>query len=662
MKRFLCLLALILTVCITMLFTASQPFVTEGPKAGAGVLDFCETDFQSDVYALDGEWEFYYGRLYTPEDFEQGQTEGIEYISLPGPWIKLGYPRLGYATYRLHIRTASDRPLMLYVPEIMSSSIIWANGTEVFEAGHPGDSAAHTTPGVRNDLLAVAPQDGVVELVIQASNYHMNGSGIFYPLLIGRDTVLIHHIFWQRLLIAFALGGILFMGIYHLFLFAFRRREKIYLIYSVTCLVTTLRLAMESNNLFQYFLPGGIGPVLNRVFLLLFTLQNLCICIFLLRMFSVRLGRILRAVYGVSFILPMALICICSVPYAVAVNWMFLVLLPYGISVVLVIKSGKIGRDPYRLLYLLSLIIFIFFGPLSKTVFEGALFVPGIAPNLFLLLCQCTMLSRNYAKAHNEVERINENLELLVEQRTEALNKSNRQLAASQEALREMISNISHDLKTPLTVLNNYLELLGDGTITANEQERAEYLGIAYHKNLDLQRLIHNLFEVTRMEGGTAVYRKERIPAVQLMKESQLKYAELVQDKGIGFSAEAEEDVELAVDRNKIWSVLDNLVYNAIRYTKEGGSISLRIGRNGDRIELKAEDTGEGIGPEHLPHIFERFYKVSPERGEKDGSSGLGLYIVRTAVEAMGGTVEVESTPGKGTVFTIQFPVNQECV
>lgn len=103
MKRFLCLLALILTVCITMLFTASQPFVTEGPEAVSGVLDFRKTDFQSDIYALDGEWEFYYGRLYTPSDFEQGLTEGEKYISLPGPWINLGYPKLGYATYRLHI-------------------------------------------------------------------------------------------------------------------------------------------------------------------------------------------------------------------------------------------------------------------------------------------------------------------------------------------------------------------------------------------------------------------------------------------------------------------------------------------------------------------------------------------------------------------------------
>lgn len=83
--------------------------------------------------------------------------------------------------------------------------------------------------------------------------------------------------------------------------------------------------------------------------------------------------------------------------------------------------------------------------------------------------------------------------------------------------------------------------------------------------------------------------------------------------------------------------------------------ISLRIRKTGGGTELTVSDTGEGIAPEHLPHIFERFYKMSPERGEKDGSSGLGLYIVKTVVEAMDGTVRADSTPGKGTVFTIRF-------
>ena len=221
---------------------------------------------------------------------------------------------------------------------------------------------------------------------------------------------------------------------------------------------------------------------------------------------------------------------------------------------------------------------------------------------------------------------------------------------------KELISNISHDLKTPLTVLNNYLELLGDDAIASNEKERAEYIGIAYHKNLDLQRLIHNLFEVTRMEAGTAVYRLEWVEGSRLLEEAGSKYGDLIRDKELSFSVGADCAAELLIDRHKIWSVLDNLVYNALRHTPKGGSISLNLCEAGQRAKLVVADTGEGIGAEHLPHIFQRFYKVSPERGEKDGSSGLGLYIVKNTAEAMGGTVEVDSRPGKGTVFTLTFP------
>lgn len=654
MKRFWAVFLLIFSLCLALFFTSSHPLVSRGPEAGEGVLDYRGTDFTSSVYALSGQWEFYYDRLYTPEDFRQGVPEGMEYIDLPGPWTQKGYPGLGYATYRLKILTEPGQPYLLYIPEIMSSSVIWLNGEEFYRAGRVGTSDEETVTGVRNELLTAVSADGVLELVVQSANYRMNGSGIFYPLLIGRDTVLIHHMFWQRTVLAAALGGILLIGVYHLFLYFFRRRELLYLTFSLICLTAVMRLGMESNSLVQYFLPGGIGLVLSRVFLLLFTTHSMFICLFMIQALSIRLGRRLRLFYVFCFAVPMAGICI--LPYAIAVAGMFLVMIPFGVSIVLAVRTKKIGRDPYRLLYLCSMVTFVFYGPLSKTVLEGELFVPGIVPNMFLILSQCVMLSRSYAQAHEEVERVNANLEGLVEQRTAQLNSANEQLAASQAALREMISNISHDLKTPLTVLNNYLELLGDETIASSEQERTEYLGIAYNKNLDLQRLIHNLFEVTRMEGGTTVYHPEWVSAYSLMAEAGRKYGDLVCDKGISFHAESDDTLELKIDRNKIWSVLDNLIYNALRYTPEGQSISLCLFRNGDWAEFTVADTGEGIAAEHLPHIFERFYKVTAERGEKDGSSGLGLYIVKTTVEAMSGTVSVVSEPGKGTVFIMKFP------
>lgn len=665
MKRFWAIVMMIAVLCTALFFTMSMPFVAEGPKAVDGELDFRGADLTSSVYNLDGQWEFYYGSLYTPgelkEGSKEGSKEGRELITLPGSWTSLGYPEQGHGTYRLTIRTEPGEIYLLYIPEILSSAAIWVNGTKLYQAGRVGATASDTITSVRNELLTVSSEEGVLELVVQAANYRLTGSGLYYPMLIGRDTVMLHHLLWQRIVLAAAMGGILLIGVYHLFLYLFRRLEYLYLLFSLTCFVTVLRLMMETNSLIQYFCQNGLDLLLSRVYLLMFALHSICICLFMLGAFSVRLSRPLRRVVFCCFIVPVLGIFILPNTYAVAC--LFFALIPNGLAAVLAVRSGKIGRDPYRLLYLISLVIFIIYAPLTKTILEAELYVPGVVSNLFLILCQCVMLSRSYADAQTQVERVNENLERLVEERTAQLRDSNRHLAASQTALREMISNISHDLKTPLTVLNNYLELLGDEAIASNEQERNEYLGIAYHKNLDLQRLIHNLFEVTRMEGGTAVCHMEWVSAAKLMAEAGGKYADLVCDKGLSFPIEADDTLQLRIDKNRIWSVLDNLVYNALRHTAAGGSISLRLYREGDRAVLTVADTGEGIDAGHLPHIFERFYKVSAERGEKDGSSGLGLYIVKTTVEAMKGTVAVESTLGKGTVFTMMLPAksSKEC-
>lgn len=654
MKRFLAILVLILTLCTTLFFTVSMPFVSAGPEAVNGELDFRGTDFTSSVYNLNGQWEFYYGCLYTPEDFKDGVPAGREMITLPGTWASLGYPEAGHGSYRLTIRMEPGQSYMLYIPEIISSASIWANGRQLYQAGKVGESAPGTGVSVRNELLSVQAEDGVLELVVQAANYHLTGSGLYYPMIIGRDTVLLHHMVWQRVAIAAAMGGILLIGVYHLFLYLFRRQERMNLMYSITCLVTVLRLVMETNSLWQYFYRGGLTMVFSKIYLLLFALHSLCICLFMLEAFSISLSRVQRWIVLLSFAVPVA--AVFTLSNTAAIGCLFLALIPNGLAAVKAMRSGRIGKDPYRLLYLISLVVFIIYAPLTKTVFESDMFVPGIVSNMFLILSQCVMLSRSYADAHDQVELVNANLEQLVEERTAQLHETNRQLAASQAALREMIGNISHDLKTPLTVLNNYLELLEDEAIAANEQERTEYLGIAYHKNLDLQRLIHNLFEVTRMEGGTVVYRMEWVLAGPLMAEAGRKYGDLISDSGISFLLDVDDRLELKIDKNKIWSVLDNLVYNALRYTPEGGRISFSLHKSGDRAVLTVADTGTGIDASHLPHIFERFYKVSPERGEKDGSSGLGLYIVKTTVEAMEGTVSVESTPGEGTVFTMTFP------
>ena len=372
------------------------------------------------------------------------------------------------------------------------------------------------------------------------------------------------------------------------------------------------------------------------------------------QVFSLRPGRAAQLVYRACFLAPAAGALV--LPYGIAVPAIYLVLVSFILSFVQAVRSGQARGDPYRILFLASLILFTLSGTVTKSLYEGELYLPAVTPDLFLIFSQCVLLSRDYALARTEAETLNANLERMVEERTRQLRAANAQLADSQAALRDTIRNISHDLKPPLTVLNNYLELLEDDSLALGEPERTEYLGIAYRKNLDLQRLINDLFVVTRMESGGVEYRLDWTGAAGLAEEAAEKYASQARAKGVRFTAQAGPGLELYVDRDKIWTILDDLVYNALRYTPAGGSVALTLDLQGpDRACLRVADTGAGIPPEHLGRIFERFYKASQERGARDGSSGLGLYIVKTVAEAMGGAAAVESTLGVGTLFTLLF-------
>ena len=234
-----------------------------------------------------------------------------------------------------------------------------------------------------------------------------------------------------------------------------------------------------------------------------------------------------------------------------------------------------------------------------------------------------------------------------------------------------MIGNISHDLKTPLTVLGQYLEILDDNSITMDELERADYVHIAYNKNLNLQRLIRNLFEITRIESGQLIYNLEWQSVADIVSDLRDKYAKFLANMGLSFSVSCDTPCLIHLDKDKIWSVFNNIIFNAIRHTPRGGSISvtMRYSLNSTEADgsggiasgictITITDTGEGIEKQHLPRIFERFYKVSQARNT--GDSGIGLYIAQTSIHSMGGNITVESEPNKGTAFAITLAAKEK--
>ncbi|MCL2397161.1 MAG: ATP-binding protein [Defluviitaleaceae bacterium] len=231
----------------------------------------------------------------------------------------------------------------------------------------------------------------------------------------------------------------------------------------------------------------------------------------------------------------------------------------------------------------------------------------------------------------------------------------NEETIRAQSWLRDMIANISHDIKTPLTVLSANIEKLLE--TSPNDPEYPRDIQIAYNKNLDLQRLIQNLIEVTRIEAAQNLYKPEWVPLSSVLVGVQKKHGDYLESMGLylDISGNAgEEEPHIYTDPIKLWSVFDNIIYNAARHTEHGG-ISITAKTAKDSTTIAITDTGCGIAEKHLPHIFDQFYKTEADRGSKAGESGLGLYIVKSIMEGCGGTVGMQSQENIGTTILLTF-------
>jgi signal transduction histidine kinase len=320
-------------------------------------------------------------------------------------------------------------------------------------------------------------------------------------------------------------------------------------------------------------------------------------------------------------------------------------------------RSPVLRENKWTQLYFLSYVLFIAAALLMAFIDNSTFFVPGVPVIVLMVLSQALLLSKNYTDAFRFVEETNENLEQIVNERTHRLQAANEAMQITNNAMKDLVTNISHDLKTPLHVMGINLETLSGLSVTENNADYKRHVRAAYQKNLDLQRLIGNLFEVSRIETDKNIYAPHWQSIFNLLSQAKEKYGAFLEERGIHFEIDVEDDIEIMTDPQKIWSVFDNIIYNAARYTDSGGiGINAQFTIHNSQCIVTITDTGSGVAPEHLPHVFERFYKVSQERSANDGESGLGLYIVKSIMEGCGGGAGIESEPGKGASVILTFP------
>ena len=268
-------------------------------------------------------------------------------------------------------------------------------------------------------------------------------------------------------------------------------------------------------------------------------------------------------------------------------------------------------------------------------------------------------------EVHNKDE-IGELCEDFEEMRIRLKDNAEEKLRSEQQS-KELISNISHDLKTPITAIKGYVEGLIDGVADTPEKQN-KYLQTVYSKAIDMDHLINELSFYSKIDTNKIPYTFSRLNVVGYFEDCAEDLSRELEDEHIGFSYQnyVDDSVQMIADAEQIKRVINNIVGNSKKYSdKADTKIHMTIKDVGDFVQVEIEDNGKGIAAKDLPYIFDRFYRTDASRNSSKGGSGIGLSIVKKIMEDHGGKIWVTSKEGIGTVMYLvlrkyqEVPVNE---
>ena len=231
------------------------------------------------------------------------------------------------------------------------------------------------------------------------------------------------------------------------------------------------------------------------------------------------------------------------------------------------------------------------------------------------------------------------------------LNDMIAELGSIETMKSDFISNVSHEIKTPIAVIQNYSSLLQAPDLS--EEERKEYAGAISDASDRLSTMITNILRLSRLENQQIRRNSERFDLSGQLVECLLAFEPVWEEKQIGIDPDITDEIEIVSDRELLSIVWNNLLSNAFKFTEPGGKVSVSLKTDGDEAVVMVSDTGCGMSPETAGHIFDKFYQGDTSRSAQ--GNGLGLALVKRILDITGGMIEVQTAPGEGSTFTVRL-------
>jgi signal transduction histidine kinase len=669
-----------------------------------GILDLSQVHVSKNPLELQGEWEFYWQELLSPEDIQNRLARDGNrgrWINIPSSW--LGYQLdgqqlsgTGFATFRVVIELSEqdrNERLALRLPTIFHAYKLWVNGELLAEVGLVGQDKSSVTPHLATKLVFFQPENDRVELVMQVANFHHKRGGITKFIELGGSDVLT---VGNNLKVAaemFITASLLVIGIYHLLLFILRRKDRAPLYFGLFTMLFGIRSLLVGELMITQIWPAFPWGLQFKIEYLILCSSGYIITMYFDSIFPnyvsrwFHLGtRIVTSAFSIVVVVTPAIIYTKMLPMIGVMVVLHMVYLMVGLV------QAAMWRMEGALIFLLVSMValvtvindFLYYNEWSRIENTSPL---GL---LVFTIAQMMLLSSRFTRAASNEERIarelqdannkltemNMNLERTVQERTHALSaahdnlrSSYDQLLHSEQGRKKLLAYITHDLRLPLSSMLGYVEAVHD---MVKPERNEQYLNYIRDNTIRINRMIEELSFLSHLETGQVSYRMEPVHVVHFLRGFYEQYELVVRDAGLDFMLDIRDAEDqgpnspvVKMDTQRLEQALFNLVSNAMKFTSSGGAVRIALAMdevNHTRYAIiSVQDSGMGIPPEQLEQIFDRNYRYDRPGLEKGiEGSGLGLAICREIVLAHGGTVRAESDGETGSVFYVSIPCIRE--
>jgi len=665
-----------------------------------GILDLTQVHVSENPLKLHGEWAFYWQELLSPEELQLRSARDDNHdrwISIPGSWLdyRLDGKQLngtGFATFRLVIKLSEqdrNERLALRLPTIFHTYKLWVNGELLAEVGVVGQDKSNVTPHLATKLVFFQPENGTVELVMQVANFHHMRGGITKSIELGGSDALSVRTNLKIAAEMFVTASLLVIGMYHLLLFALRRKDRAPLYFGLFTALFGIRSLLVGELLLTQLWPAIPWELQFKIEYLILGISGYIITMYFECIFPNYVSR--------WFLLGsrIATGALCIVVVATPAQIYSKMLLMIGLFVVLHMVYLMVGLVHAAVRRMEGALIFLMVSVVALvTVINDFLYynewsrIGNTSPVglLVFTIAQMMLLSSRFTRAVSNEERIarelqdanrkltemNMNLEQIVQERTHALSAAHDDLRTSYDRLlhseqgrKKLLAYITHDLRMPLSSMLGYVEAVQD---KVKPERNEQYLKYIRDNTIRINRMIEELSFLSHLETGQVSYRMEPVHAARFLRRFYEQYELVVRDAGLEFLLDiGDTDYQgtaspvVEMDTQRLEQALFNLVSNAMKFTSKGGLV--RIALAVDEVNptryaiISVQDSGIGIPPDQLEQIFDRNYRYDrPGMDKGVEGSGLGLAICREIVQAHGGTVRAESDGKTGSIFYVSLP------